>query len=143
MSNDPYVPMTAGMVMPDVVDELPEIPMPVRMTARVFADVVGETDWCGGRSPKGIATACVYIAEVIYDRDGRLTQMDLDEHSPVSYMTVRKNYQKMVPLLVELLDEDEEQLARLERPQELAIEQGLLDEGETIFEELKEINRLV
>lgn len=107
-------PKVAGEVMPDVIARLPPIPVEVRITARVIADVVGETMWASGKRPKGLAATCIYLAEVIHDREERMSQQTIDDHSETSYGTIRKHYREIPEVFVQ--NADEEDVARLDDP---------------------------
>lgn len=100
--------------MPDVAEQIPNLPPDVHRTARVIADVVGESMWASGKNPKGVATTCIYLADLIHDRDDRLSQQYLDEHSPTSYATIRVHYRKLPEIFIE--NATEADVARFDDP---------------------------
>lgn len=105
--NDEFYPPTAGSTMPDVIDQLPPIPGNVRLTARVIADVIGETQWAVGKRPTGLAAVCVYVAELAHGREHGLSQQKIADRGPVSHITIRNWYRDVPALFVEnASDED-------------------------------------
>lgn len=105
---------TAGSVMPDLLEQMPSVPIEVRRTARPIADVVGESMWASGKRPMSMASSCLYLAELIYDRDDRLSQTDFNAEGTTSYATIRKYYRDIPQVFVENATEDD--VARFHDP---------------------------
>ena len=105
---------TAGSVMPDIVEELPPRPIEVRRTARVIADVIGSTAWASGKSPRGLAATSFYLAELIHEEEGQLSQERIDDHVGVSYGTIRKYYRVLPEVFVQNAEESD--VARFGNP---------------------------
>lgn len=102
---------TAGNKVPEVVEQLPTLPFEVHRTARIIADVIGMTDWAVGKSPKALAASCVYLADLVHNRDDRFSQMVFDERDIASNLTIRNQYREIPRLFLE--NHDEEDLDRL------------------------------
>lgn len=104
----------AGDHVPEILLELEGLPTEVKQTAKLFADVVDQRgiDWAYTRPSEKIATACIYLADVLIRGDGCYSQEHLAEVGAGSHVTIR-NYHRDIPgvFLTNATDEQLEQLA--------------------------------
>lgn len=98
---------TAGNKIPEVTEQLPHLPFEVRRTARVIADVIGVTDWASGKNPTTIAASCVYLADLVHNRDDRLSQMVFDDLDIATHVGIRGQYREIPGLFLDHADEDD------------------------------------
>lgn len=124
-------PFGAEQQIPEVAERLPGLPFEVRRAARVIASVVSRTKWAAGKSPKAIAASCIYLADLVYNREERYSQTDFDKYDIVSDLTIRQQYRHLPALFLEHATEDDIALLGAHPDQEYVIE---------TLEFLKELN---
>lgn len=112
MTHSPSRPATSEALNPaasaigDAVRDVPDLPYATTRTAVTLADTVGATMWASGKAPSGIATACLYVADVIVRRDNHIAQRDLSELTGTSHVTMRRHSQRIPIEFVDHVDAD-------------------------------------
>lgn len=119
-------PPTAGTVMPGIADQIPQLPFEVRRTARVLADVIGESMWASGKRPSVLATSCLYVADLAFRPEGeRYSQRRLCEHAPATHVSVRSAHREIPRVFLDAASEDDRErmhpaaLAKIEEMAEI------------------------